>query len=127
MRGELAVLVLQAGKLRLDRVEAFAAIRILLDLQRLLLDLKAQYAQIRDEVRPVIDEVCESQMCVMGPHVKALEEEGQLDNTYFVFTSFFERNNDGQAAVLSISLFFIVLVLTLFQMRFLERRVHYGR
>jgi len=40
-----------------------------------LLDLKAQYAQIRDEVRPIIDEVCESQMCVMGPHVKALEEE----------------------------------------------------
>jgi len=40
-----------------------------------LLDLKAQYAQIRDEVRPLIDEVCESQMCIMGPHVKALEEE----------------------------------------------------
>jgi sn-glycerol 3-phosphate transport system permease protein len=47
--------------------------------------------------------------------------------TYFVFTSFFDRSNEGVAAVLSIALFFIVLVLTLFQLRFLERRVHYAR
>ena len=46
--------------------------------------------------------------------------------TYYVYKSFYERNNDGQAAVLAISLFFIILLLTLFQMRFLERRVHYG-
>jgi sn-glycerol 3-phosphate transport system permease protein len=47
--------------------------------------------------------------------------------TYYVFTSFFNRSNEGQAAVLAIALFFIVLVLTLFQLRFLERRVHYAR
>lgn len=40
-----------------------------------LLDLQAQYAGIRDEVRKAIDEVCESQHFVMGPNVTALEEE----------------------------------------------------
>ncbi len=39
-----------------------------------LLDLTAQYATIRDEVRAVIDEVCESQRFVMGPKVEELEE-----------------------------------------------------
>lgn len=38
-----------------------------------LLDLKAQYATIRDEVRRAIDEVCDSQWFVMGPNVKELE------------------------------------------------------
>jgi len=47
--------------------------------------------------------------------------------TYFIFTEFFEQQNDGTAAVLAIALFFIVLVLTLLQLRFLERRVHYER
>ena len=40
-----------------------------------LLDLKAQYATIRDEVRAAIDQVAESQMFIMGPEVKALEAE----------------------------------------------------
>ena len=40
-----------------------------------LLDLKAQYAPIREEIRAVIDEVCDAQWFVMGPHVKGLEEE----------------------------------------------------
>jgi dTDP-4-amino-4,6-dideoxygalactose transaminase len=39
-----------------------------------LLDLKAQYAGIRDDVRAAIDEVCESQVFVMGPKVLELEE-----------------------------------------------------
>jgi sn-glycerol 3-phosphate transport system permease protein len=47
--------------------------------------------------------------------------------TYFVFTEFFDQQNEGTAAVLAIALFFIVLILTLFQLRFLERRVHYER
>ncbi|MCZ7530514.1 MAG: sugar ABC transporter permease [Acidimicrobiia bacterium] len=47
--------------------------------------------------------------------------------TYFVFTDFFERQNEGTAAVLSIALFFIVLGLTLLQLRYFERRVHYER
>jgi ABC-type sugar transport system permease subunit len=47
--------------------------------------------------------------------------------TYFVFTEFFDQQNEGTAAVLAISLFFIVLVLTLLQLQFLERRVHYER
>ena len=34
-----------------------------------LLDLKAQYATIRDEVRRAIDEVCDSQHFILGPHV----------------------------------------------------------
>lgn len=40
-----------------------------------LLDLKAQYAPIRDEVRAVIDEVCDAQWFVMGPNVNGLEDE----------------------------------------------------
>ena len=38
-----------------------------------LLDLKAQYASIRSEIRPVLDEVCESQYFIMGPRVQAFE------------------------------------------------------
>src|SRR5262249_53737087 len=40
-----------------------------------LLDLKAQYATIRNEIREAIDRVCESQRFIMGPEVKAFEEE----------------------------------------------------
>src|SRR5271155_3590227 len=40
-----------------------------------LLDLKAQYAQIRAEVLPVIEEVCASQRFILGEHVTALEAE----------------------------------------------------
>ena len=40
-----------------------------------LLDLKAQYAGIRDEIRPVIEEVCESQYFILGAQVEAFEEE----------------------------------------------------
>jgi sn-glycerol 3-phosphate transport system permease protein len=47
--------------------------------------------------------------------------------TYFVFTELRERNNPGSAAVLAIALFAITLILTLFQMRVLERRVFYAR
>jgi sn-glycerol 3-phosphate transport system permease protein len=47
--------------------------------------------------------------------------------TYFVFTELRERNNPGTAAVLAIALFAITLILTLFQMRVLERRVFYAR
>jgi dTDP-4-amino-4,6-dideoxygalactose transaminase len=40
-----------------------------------LLDLKAQYATIREQVRAAVDEVFESQRFILGPHVAALEEE----------------------------------------------------
>ncbi len=40
-----------------------------------LLDLKAQYASIRDECRVAIDRVCESQWFIGGPEVSACEEE----------------------------------------------------
>jgi dTDP-4-amino-4,6-dideoxygalactose transaminase len=40
-----------------------------------LLDLKAQFAQIRAEVMPVIEEVCASQRFILGDHVLALEAE----------------------------------------------------
>src|ERR1700728_5183493 len=40
-----------------------------------LLDLKSQFAQIRDEVMPVIDQVCASQHFILGEHVRALEQE----------------------------------------------------
>ena len=40
-----------------------------------LLDLRAQYLAIRDEVRAALDMVCESQNFVLGPQVAALERE----------------------------------------------------
>jgi dTDP-4-amino-4,6-dideoxygalactose transaminase len=40
-----------------------------------LLDLKAQFAQIRAEVMPLIEEVCASQQFILGPNVTALEGE----------------------------------------------------
>ena len=39
-----------------------------------LLDLQAQYAPLRDEIRAAIDAVCDSQALVLGPHVAAFEE-----------------------------------------------------
>ena len=39
-----------------------------------LLDLKAQYRTIRDEVRAVIDDVCDTQYFIMGPKVEAFEK-----------------------------------------------------
>jgi dTDP-4-amino-4,6-dideoxygalactose transaminase len=40
-----------------------------------LVDLKAQYATIRDEVRQAIDEVLESMQLTIGPNVRAFDEE----------------------------------------------------
>jgi dTDP-4-amino-4,6-dideoxygalactose transaminase len=40
-----------------------------------LLDLKAQFAQIRSEVMPLIEQVCASQQFILGEHVRGLEEE----------------------------------------------------
>ncbi len=40
-----------------------------------LLDLKAQYATIRDEIQDAIDQVLESQRFILGPEVDALERE----------------------------------------------------
>ncbi|MFH1549940.1 MAG: DegT/DnrJ/EryC1/StrS family aminotransferase [Planctomycetota bacterium] len=40
-----------------------------------LLDLKAQYSAIGDEVREAINRVLESQRFILGPEVKALEDE----------------------------------------------------
>lgn len=38
-----------------------------------LLDLKAQYATIRDEIRAAVDAVLESQLCILGPAVTECE------------------------------------------------------
>src|SRR5208337_5089345 len=40
-----------------------------------LLDLKAQFAQIRAEVMPLIEGVCASQQFILGEHVRGLEAE----------------------------------------------------
>ena len=40
-----------------------------------LLDLKAQFAEIRSEVMPLIDQVCSSQQFILGEHVRGLEDE----------------------------------------------------
>lgn len=40
-----------------------------------LLDLRAQYASLRDEVRRAIDEVCDAQAFILGPTVAELERQ----------------------------------------------------
>ena len=40
-----------------------------------LLDLKAQYATIKNEIKAAIDEVLESQYFILGPKVQQFEEE----------------------------------------------------
>jgi dTDP-4-amino-4,6-dideoxygalactose transaminase len=40
-----------------------------------LLDLKAQYAALRDEIRPAVDRVLDGQQCINGPEVAQLEKD----------------------------------------------------
>ncbi len=40
-----------------------------------LLDLKLQFQTIRDEVMPIVERICESQMFILGPEVEAFEKE----------------------------------------------------
>jgi ABC-type sugar transport system permease subunit len=47
--------------------------------------------------------------------------------TYFIYTTLQQQQNDGKAAVLAVALFGVTLLLTLVQMRLLERRVFYAR
>ena len=39
-----------------------------------LLDLKGQYAGIREEIRKAMDEICDSQYFILGPNVEAFEK-----------------------------------------------------
>src|SRR5256714_5803840 len=39
-----------------------------------LLDLQAQYGSIRNEIRRAIDEVCDQQALILGPHVEKFEQ-----------------------------------------------------
>ena len=49
-----------------------------------LLDLKAQYARIKNDVLAAIGEVLESQVCIGGPKVKELEDKiAQISNCKF--------------------------------------------
>jgi len=40
-----------------------------------IVDLRAQYGAIREEVRQAIDSVIESQQFILGPNVKSIEEQ----------------------------------------------------
>lgn len=40
-----------------------------------MLDLRAQYAGIREEIRAALDGVLEAQQFILGPQVMAFEEE----------------------------------------------------
>src|SRR4030095_14765984 len=42
-------------------------------MQVTLLDLQAQYLPIRNEIRRAIDEVCDQQALILGPHVEKFE------------------------------------------------------
>lgn len=63
--------------------------------------------------------------------IDILTRGGPLERTqvlvYAIYQEVFEHSNDGKAAVLAVALFVITLLLTVVQMRFLERRVTYER
>ena len=63
--------------------------------------------------------------------IDLLTEGGPLDRTnvlvYAIYREVFRHNNEGSAAVLAVALFALTLLLTLVQLRLLERRVSYGR
>jgi dTDP-4-amino-4,6-dideoxygalactose transaminase len=40
-----------------------------------MLDLKAQYETLREEIRQAVDQVLDSQMCILGPAVRSFEEQ----------------------------------------------------
>ena len=62
--------------------------------------------------------------------VDLLTQGGPLRKTnllvYAMYDAVFRQANEGKAAVLSVALFLITLVLTLIQLRFMERRVTYA-
>ena len=41
------------------------------------LDLKAEYATMKQDIRAAVDKVLESQLFIMGPEVKQLEAESR--------------------------------------------------
>jgi sn-glycerol 3-phosphate transport system permease protein len=63
--------------------------------------------------------------------IDILTEGGPLNRTnvlvYAIYREVFKNNNEGVAAVFAMALFVIVALLTLFQLRFIERRVTYVR
>jgi sn-glycerol 3-phosphate transport system permease protein len=63
--------------------------------------------------------------------IDLLTEGGPQNHTnvlvYAIYKTVFKENNNGKAAVLAVALFAITMVLTLVQMRLLERRVSYER
>ncbi len=63
--------------------------------------------------------------------IDLLTQGGPLRKTnvivYAMYDAAFRQNNEGKAAVLSVALFVITLILTLIQLRLLERRVTYER
>lgn len=63
--------------------------------------------------------------------IDLLTQGGPLKKTnvivYAMYDAVFRQNNEGKAAVLSVALFVITLLLTLIQLRLLERRVTYER
>jgi sn-glycerol 3-phosphate transport system permease protein len=62
--------------------------------------------------------------------IEMLTKGGPIDRTnvltYNIFHTLRTSQDEGRAAVLSIALFAVTLLLTLFQMRILEKRVHYA-
>ncbi len=63
--------------------------------------------------------------------IDLLTQGGPLKKTnvlvYAMYDAVFRQNNEGKAAVLSVALFVITLVLTLIQLKLLERKVTYER
>jgi ABC-type sugar transport system permease subunit len=62
--------------------------------------------------------------------ISVMTQGGPVDGTntliYFIYEEAFQKSNVGDAAAASVVLFVIMLGITLLQMRYAERKVHYG-
>ena len=87
-----------------------------------------------EQLRPVDTDYAADLAARIKPHqmqIDLLTQGGPLKKTnvivYAMYDAVFRQNNEGKAAVLSVALFVITLILTVIQLRLLERRVTYER
>src|SRR5713226_6091595 len=75
-RGRAALREMQERKTRLNGERRDQGMTVTTKTQEIpLVDLKAQYATIKDEVRKALDDVLESMQLTIGPNVKAFDQE----------------------------------------------------
>jgi sn-glycerol 3-phosphate transport system permease protein len=102
------------------------------------IDGAGAWSRLRDVTLPMLSPTLFFAAVVGG--IMSLQAFGQIDIltnggplkktnvlVYAMYDAVFRQNNEGKAAVLSVALFGLTLILTLVQIRLIERRVSYER